>query len=674
MRQDLLALTLDDLITLSNRGIVKRAQKELAKFTLELAETADGTVTTRWSDGVECLLPPNKTVGEAHCTCAATGICRHLVRTVLAYQQVTAEAGDHQETQVQLSAPWDPGQITDESLVAHFRKATLTRLRKQFEEGHVIELVRSSKPTARFHTLSLTVRFLVPDDVRYTHCDCDEKAPCKHVPLAVWAFRQLPAGQTGGIVTTRQIVWPVPDELLDELERSLCDLAEAGLAGAAQALIDRFRQLEATCRAEGLIWPAETVADLVQEYERYANHDARFSPIHVAELIGELCIRSEAVRSNTGTVPQLFIRGTEKDRETRVGTARLVGLGCGVKIGRGGVTLSAYLQDTDSGVVVAVRRDFTDPTDEEALPFPQLARRIVMKGISLASLGAKQLLIKGGKRLASHQFIPGRANAVANPQAYQWESLRAPTLAADFAEIRARLRAQPPLCLRPRWVAENLYVCPVAGVEAAHFAVAEQEVQAILRDEAGEQALLRHPYTSRGREGAERLLTWLTQHPEWLCFVVGRVRLGTQSGGLLFEPLSFVFQEGATRTMLQPWVDRADEMQTHIPATQNSRAAVTSEPIFDYPRQVMAALGELFLTGLHRANHQTVRFWQALHQHGTELGFVHYLDPMTRLIDSLQQKSSTLHWDWQPAAESTLEISLLTRLALEELSSGAGEP
>src|SRR5262245_58447661 len=105
MRQDLLALTLDDLATLSNRGIVKRAQKELEKFTFELVEGEDGTITVRWSDEAECHLPPHKTLKESHCTCTATELCRHLVRTVLAYQQLKAG-----ETEPRREA-WNPGQI-----------------------------------------------------------------------------------------------------------------------------------------------------------------------------------------------------------------------------------------------------------------------------------------------------------------------------------------------------------------------------------------------------------------------------------------------------------------------------------------------------------------------------------------------------------------------------------
>src|SRR5262245_24041693 len=87
-RPDLLALTEDDLATLANRGNVKRARKEIDEktVTVELTE-ADGEVHARWSDGVECRVPAGKTVRDGRCSCEALGTCRHMVRTVLAYQE-----------------------------------------------------------------------------------------------------------------------------------------------------------------------------------------------------------------------------------------------------------------------------------------------------------------------------------------------------------------------------------------------------------------------------------------------------------------------------------------------------------------------------------------------------------------------------------------------------------
>lgn len=666
MRADLMALTPDDLATLGNRGLVKRAHKDLDKMTCDLSEAENGTVTVYWQeDDVTCTIAVGQTLSEAVCTCVATELCRHLIRSVLAYQQTTPTDDITQSPPLTV---WDPGQISDADLEAHFRKADLTRWRKTFDEGHVVELVRSAKPSAQFHTLSLTLRFLVPHDLHYTHCDCNEQAPCRHVALAVWAFRLLAPDREAALLTTRQMAWPIPGDVLAEVEAALTEFVAVGLAGARQPLLDRLRRLEEKLRAENLIWPAETLTDIITVNHRYATHDARFDPVEVANLMGELCIRMDAIRSNTDAVPQLFVRGTATDRNTEVGMAHLLGLGCEATVYKGGVTLSAYLQDATSGAVVAIQRDFADPDDNAStegmtpLPFAQLARRPVTRGISLATIGAQKLSVTGGHRTANYQFIPGRARATTTQQPYHWETLRAPLLAEDFNEIRARLTMQPPSVLRPRRVTANLYVCPVASVREAHFNPATQDVLAVLGDAAGNEALLQHPYTSRGQSGAEALLTLLTGQPDSVRFVAGRVQLAGWGEYIVFEPTALVYESDGTRQMLQPWVAETVGLGQENQTTPPMQPA---HPIADYPMQISALLGELLLNGLERS---TASLWQDLAQQGEALGFVQLVGPIKQLAAHLTEKNSALNWNWHPAAVIILELAVLCRLARENLT------
>src|SRR5207249_4163183 len=173
--------------------------------------------------------------------------------------------------------------------------------------------------------------------------------------------------------------------------------------------------------------------------------------------------------------------------------------------------------------------------------FWRLGQASAARRLSAAALGRGQLLVKGGRRLPSGEFVPGRAQLTYNPQAYAWESLREPVRAQSFAEVAARLAALPPPALRPRRVAEDLCVLPVARVEDAAFAPAEQAVRAALWDlEAGTAALVL-PYLTRAAEGAEAALALLRRRPESVRFAAGRVRLG--AGGLVVEPVGLVYDD-----------------------------------------------------------------------------------------------------------------------------------
>jgi hypothetical protein len=660
-RSDLLALSLDDLTAMTNRGTVKRAQREIEanECTGELAESPEGDVTAKWSDGVECRIPAGAVLADGRCSCAAVGLCRHLIRTVLAYQQWAVQQTPDKPPAP--AEPWDPGVIPDEELAKHYRPAAFTKIREQFQQGILVELVRSSKPSARFHLQACLVRFLVPGDVRYTHCDCAEPTPCSHVPLAVWAFRLLEADRNAGILSTGEKAPAVPVDLLDELENALLDFGEHGVSGAASAWDSRLARLEEACRQADLVWPATILAELAEQHKRYVEHDALFAPERVADLIGELLIRLDAVRHDTGALPQLLIRGSRADRPVNLGSARFIGLGCGARLNKRGVELTAYLQDSDSGSMVAVCKEFADDPDPAKPPrsFAELARASAAKGSSFATLGAGQLLIRGGKRTASFHLIPGRSDASAQPQAFAWESLRPPVLVEEFSELDARLSALPPSALRPRRVAEDFHVCTVAGAEGVHFDAATQTVRAVLLDGRGRPMLLAHPYTSRGQAGAEALLARLGEQPGTLRFVSGPVQRG--AGGLLIQPVCLVWQDGVKRTALQPWIEQRpgeSASDAHL-----SAAVRPADPLGDYLLNLQAALGELCVLGLRRSDTLVARRWRELQHQGESVGFARLAAQVSPLADALEQKSHTLRWDERTAGRHLLQVAALVRLA-----------
>ena len=559
---DLLALTNDDLTVLSNRGLVKRSLKELNsnKFTYQIIENEAETIVL-WSDDVKCILPATEKISDRHCTCSATNICRHLIRSILLYQQKHQELkkGNNSQTtetevipeneqkeeeekeikNISSTKPWNPAIISDTQLASYFSKATLTRYRNEFESDRVIEVIKGIKPIARIHSLAYTVRFLVEGNLDYTYCDCNETAPCRHVLYAIWAFRLLDKDKTSGIISTQKEALPIPVPLLNEIDRTLQDLLIVGIRGISTSLVGRLQRLENDCRDAELIWLAEIISELIQEYDRYTNRDARFSAVKVTELIGELCIRSDAIRNNIDTVPQLFIRGSKTDRLTEISASRLIGLGCGVQVKKQSVILTAYLQDSNSGTVVAVCQEFVNPEDRSEQPLlGELAQKALFKRVSFTNLGAGQILTKGGKRSPNYQFFPGRRQMAINPQTFEWSKLRSPLLVEEFDVLQAHLQLLPPASVCPRRLTENFYVLAVDTVESVRFSPVEQETTATLFDRQKNTIHLKFPYNSCAKAGTELLSCLKSQQ---IKFVAGRVYGNTS--GVTIEPISVVTEE-----------------------------------------------------------------------------------------------------------------------------------
>ncbi len=688
-RSDLLALTLDDLTALTNRGVVKRAVKELeeGQVTCHIEESVPGDLTFVWSDGRESRLAAGNDLSHGECTCAAQGLCRCLIRAVLAYQRQQVSAGANMHSpQTAANQPaigtdshpenvpsalhdlngWDPGQISDELLARLYSPAALNKARKQFEAGQLIELSRGAKPLAHFHVRSTTLRFLAPGDPRYVHCDCGEQPPCGCVPMAVWAYRRLPPELMAGLISCGQSVIDTPHELLDELEWQFRVLASEGLSRVAGAWRDRTARLEQRCRRQGLLWPADILVELFEVQQQYQTHDAQFDSLSLASLVGELLIRGDAIRSPNAEIPQPLIRGTASDRLTEMGAARLTGLGCAPIVRHQSVELVAYLQNTASGGSLAITRVFSDPTQDQSPPsFSQLARQSVSRGMSLAEIAAGHLLIKSGKRSANRRLMLGRGSAGLHPQEFSWEELRPPLLVDEFSAIDSLQRLLPPVSLRPRRITEGLHVLPIASVTEPRFEPAQQMVKATLLDVRGSAIELQHRYTSRGQAGCEALLRALQMAPERVRFVAGRI--GSEGRQAKISPTCLVFETPQGRVGLQPWI--ADSLDEHLAATfaadlDPSEIAPTAlREVAFWPAQLQAALGELLLLGLQHADGLLTQTWHRLAREGERQGYRQLSAMAAQLAAILDSQPAGLPEVPHTAVDLTLRLTAIARLA-----------
>jgi hypothetical protein len=385
------------------------------------------------------------------------------------------------------------------------------------------------------------------------------------------------------------------------------------------------------------------------------------------QLLGELTARSRAILNETRAVPQLLIRGTKSDRPAEIAGSRMIGVGLGVRPGRKHTTISAYLQDVDSGGVVAVERTFAEPPPEESpRSFASHASSVLTRGVSLANLASSQLLLKSGKRTPSGLLLLPRTTAslATHPQSYQWEQLKPPFAAEGFAPLAERFETLPPSCLRPRRRTENLHVVVVERADMVAFDPTMQRLTARLLDPQGGFATLVHPFHHRGREGFNDLARILEARGDRVRFVSGHVR--SHGRMLEIQPIAIVLDDGQRRLGVHPWLP----LNTDIAATEAERpdddtsdqAPEADSPVKEFLIRFDDLLSELLLTGLTRA---PASAWTELAEVARQVGFVRLTAPIAALADVLLARADALRWDVTPALLQTRELCLLSRLASE---------
>ncbi|MDG9672036.1 hypothetical protein ONV78_30160 [Hahella sp. CR1] len=633
-RDDLLSMTLQDLEGYSNRGTVKRAQKDLEKLSAELdadqtllSEDDAGNLAAQWPDGVITQLGAKEAFPHGRCTCPSTTTCRHLITLVLAYQEIRAK-----DAETPVPVTWNPGDISDELMATAYAPAQIRKAKKWFQEGVLAELALSEKPLAIIETIGVAVRFLAPGDPRYVQSDGDEELTAVAAIIAILAFRRLPQGQTAGYVSTCP---PPPAE--PEALRSVGDLfvrlLQCGLSQLEPGLRDKFRRAAKALHRYDWLWPASHCEQLVEQIDRYNRRDGSFSPSQAIRHMGEYLCRRRALASPALPAPEVVIRGGGPKRmKERTGKSRYIGLGCRMREDGDCVLAEVFLQSADTGALVILeKRQKTSKEEDAPHSNHQIAQRMYMLQHPIRDYGKGQILTSGAKLSLDSRMTLGRQTAV-NPQSYQWSTLRQNLLMEDFDELLRRLASRLAGPFRSLKANENFYVLKVAGVANPRFDTASQCVRADLLDAKGASIALAFPYSTRGAEGAEALLQLLRMQGAQISYVAGAVTEHTHA--LTIEPVSIVYSVNHQAMILQPYVDAS---MPGIPAAHTlpaeNRLALEQSALSRLLEELDQLLCDLLITGIRQAAPNAQSRWRELTQQCEAIGLHRLNRIMSAAID-----------------------------------------
>lgn len=654
-RHDLLALTPDALAALANRGLVKRAAKDLdagAVPTVTLAE--DGTLTAAFPDGAEAALPAAGGLEAATCTCGASGKCRHRVGAVLAYQRDQATPATESEAAPATSEPLaSPAAITDDELRERFGHHALKAAEQTRRAGYTARLTwpGPDRPAAA-ELPAATVSFLVPG-LGYVHTDATGPARDTAIVLAVWAFRAAldsaehdsaaptsaahgsaastsapdstaststahgsavhdsaapdsaaPASATldsaahddhgtelpttvsvGGTTATDGL-----DDALVLAERVLLDGA-VGADGVLRAALQRESKALARRRAH---WPVGTVDDLIYQLERYEDRSAAYDPQRLAALLAELPARARAARRAGGT-PTAQILGSEEAAATPLTLVRLTGLGARVAAVGDTRTLEIYLAQPETGMVLAVQRDWPVPQDGTLTGADLAVKRLA--GCKIGALASGNTVTEAASRTAARALKLGTgrlAKTQVLPLGQAWNDLPDSLRATDLDALADSLAARPPALVRPRVAAESLRVIAVEEVELLGYDPAAQCLEARIAAPKGGSAILRVPHRAAAPgalEAAEKALR------EGVLGVAGHVQ--RHRGVLIVEPTALLTAGGPVVPDFAPGDDTA--------ALAAAADAAATDPVAAAIEGALIACADLAHQGLRGAREPSRR-------------------------------------------------------------------
>jgi hypothetical protein len=551
IRADLLALDTDALVALANRGLVKRAAKELDAGVAPLVSAdEDGTVRARFADDVETVFPVGAGLDTASCTCPATGVCRHRIGLVLAYQRQTPGETLAEEPHGEPSVAWSPGSVGDDELRQTVGARAVTAARRRFAAGYPAHVDRGSPPRVDLPTC--TVRFLVPGELGYAHTDATGTDRGEAIVLAVWAFRA--ADERG--LPDRELRLEVGGPALGSAVRTgiepaaelATELLSEGAMHAGPVLGAALRRMRENVAGQGLHWAAGALDDLAGQLDAYADRGARYEATRYAALLTELHARQRAA---AGTGPRSQVLGADVPGRTPLRRIRLVGLGCRIGGTLEDRVAEVFFAHAGDGTVLVIRRRWDAEQDRGATGHDLAGRRVA--GTTLRALAAANLISESASRSASRvvHLSAGRiAKTTVTPVGTSWEHLPGSVVVTDLAAAGRALEDLPPRLIRARVEAEFVRVVRISEVRDLGYDPGDQRLEAQVVDPAGGTATVSAEYRSECPGALDALAAALGGDRGEPRFISGS--LHRDRGTLVIDPIAILTTDGVTVPDLAP--------------------------------------------------------------------------------------------------------------------------
>lgn len=519
MRSDLATLTPDALAAMSNAGLVKRAQREIAdKKGPEVREEPDGTVIATFAaEGITTKLLPGKTLKDTPCSCGAKMVCRHRIAAVLEY---ATHAG------MKTRAPWS---ITADELALWLgpRVAVVDAA----EAAGVDIEIGTTPPTARFS--GCTVRFLAGADLDHAKCDCVD-VKCVHVPLAVRAFQRLSDDDRQRVAIQIRLGPPprqvASSKALSSMAEYLGRLLEKGLTDARG--LDQARA-ETQAIVQDYPWLDGVIEDIELQRSAWESRSALHDAGRARNLLMEGFARIRSAESGRDPSPLL---GMGEALQVPLNKAHLLSLGA--RVSAVGSSRSLEVLFWDGATVVSWH-----------VPIPanaEIATLTAVANAPLALLAAGRVQSKHLVRLARRtiEIRKGKETQVL-PQRGEWGDIPAPYGFSGPSALLQNEQNRPPWFMRHRARTEALRVIATPNrVKGLSWSPGRQTLSGVVEDDNGEILILERAY----EWFAPGAITALAEALPSAAYVSGWLR-GAGARKIL-EPIAIVTGGDASRVIV----------------------------------------------------------------------------------------------------------------------------
>lgn len=652
----------DYLIGLGNKGILKRAYKDLEQENPVLNWQGEEAQVSLKEETCVLRLP----LGESQCSCPSRSICRHVVTAVLWLKRELEKTAEQPENPEQPKLLEEILQIPAERLVRACGSKKYRQFLAHIQAGELPDMTESSVVTVVLPWENATVKLLEP--FAYSSCTCHSGELCAHKAQAVLVY-QL---QKGKITRSKlesfkenETSWEVHEvrqacgSVCESVIHQIC----TGLSRQSPEISESLERLAVVTHRAGLPELEGRLREASREYRQYFSRSAAFRGEALLRRLLFLYRRAGELLRAESQEEIRALAGTFRDTYEPVGTLHLVSMG-----GRTFSSKTGYEGEIYYFLETRQKKWYTW-TDARPVFYEGIRRRPPSSpGAALAPWG----LDCSREQMQDLEFDLQNAKSAFGGRLSVSQETKAEitgTKSLEKDEVRSMISWDYEELLRKHFSGgdsrkqEHLALAGAVRWGETSFDTVQQRFFWSLHDRKGRTLFLSLKYTKEERltiQLLERLEQKLRRNPPGSVIFFGSLYMD-EEGRMCLYPIEFFLKDA-------DFVPQTENKDTDGQTEQKLFPMEVLRTMEQYRREAVRQLSDLFVGGLYSVQEETLTPLSALSEDGERLGLHQAGADFGKIAALLKEKRHRMEFSPEPVLETMERLDAYLQACGEKLA------
>lgn len=327
----------DYLIGISNKGIVKRANKDLEKLEAIEYEIKDDYIEFKIDD-ITCSV--NEEVQKYKCSCPSRTICKHIIMCYLYImnnkEKVFGESNEEcNEEQI------EDGKVETKKFIS-LKEYNIENIKKNIGEKALVDIIRkinfgidytiteTAMVTVEFGEELIKVRLL--DDIENSLCSCKSKELCIHKAEALILYKlyknYISLEELNNYLLSKDVLdYENIKKATLEIRNLIEEILISGISRVPETILDSINNMAIKCHNYDLPNLEKTLRGIRKEIILYFNKNASFENEKLLNILTTLYMKTLTLENSNDLNIISEIIGEFKSSYYRIPVIELSGIG-----------------------------------------------------------------------------------------------------------------------------------------------------------------------------------------------------------------------------------------------------------------------------------------------------------------------------------------------------------